>query len=1796
MSLLKPGYPEVHTSKLFNSAAGNFNALFPDFLDVILVYGDSASEIISGVQYSHRPPMKHDIDEDGERLYPVELSDKKDKSVPGISPLTPAGLAAFRDAERIFRERESTRRLERIGLLGCIIAHLSPTSKVALSALAGGRYEAAKVAHDPFALWQLVLQTHMHGSARTKQRQLADLVSLKQGTMSHPDYLFELRIRSRLVVAAFDSKKHPGYILIDDLLKNFYINGLDQVYFDRVISRLQESMPDATYEEATILAQQFALEHDSPLQASTSFAGKALVAEVSRTSAGRLQLGPYIEGSGFCSYCWARNYSNKHTLASCQWRLPPSARKKAIALIASSNVVSPSVPLSIAPQVVSVSTVSTDMALIDEYETSRYLAARQRLNMGPSTFMCNYAFTCASFLGSTFFYDNCCSFSLVNRISFLLESKLLDAPFRIGGIADGILVTHVGTLPIQLLPTGLNIAFFSAQAQSCLLSLGFIHRSGGSYSTTGTDGLLVRDAKGVLLDHAHLCDNNLYSVSLSRLSAAYPHVSSTAYVATVLHVDSDDSPIDDYSDRHGDAQSDFVVTTVSDNICFASAPLFSPSCAGLRSDLKDSSNNSNSHDDDCYYDGTRASLKAYQADKSSAVNIPGLIHSVVYDFNTVDMIHAIAVPSQDSLMMHFSRNKAFGAWQDGIEHVSAEQRERCERAEKLHCLAHISDDILAEALLGGEFQWAHITPADIRLNRRLRGACPHCLSSKLKNKSMPTSLTPPAVAVGDCICFDLKALIVKSPGGNLNSLRSVDEFSGDLQITPMLNKSAVSIFNSIMYLVHTRYNAYGHRVSTMVADSEPALLPVIPLLGMHGILLTLCPPGQHQQRIERCIGFTDDRKVALLYELPYYLPPQYDVFADRWICDIANSVPNSHSRPSTPDVLVTGARRVPHYLFPGLKFGDVCMVQHFAIKRAVEAKLSEVPVKNIPDAEIGVCLGYSSEVPGAYSFLLSNGQILPRTVAGLVQVHPFDWKVKKVYRAELSLPSVDPRRRGATVVQNQLSPDDNNLSSTSNVVHDTLSPANVHSNVVHDTVSPVGSPISAVVDVPVFAAVPVIPDVAPASSVAEISLPSVVSIPSVIVSTPVQLKSVNRFGREIKPLGYWAKMAVVSSGVKILDPDGDWLVPTRVVKQVNAKAAYTAAVAAANLYAPVFVSTSVVPPISVSPVIRYSPKSPDVPNVPSDKLTTSERFLLDAVIEENKAYFASHPCNWYDIASEEDISLQDCCQYLHPSMAFVARTDLHQLKPQEVIKCKEMVLRRAYQTMSMDRLVVATAEHISKLQRLGCLGAQVFHQKDLPSGAIVIGAQVLYKLKDDDRFTCRIAGRGDMLPVDPSVLSFAAVASDGDKSFALAAMQAHCRIREEELFISDADVHDAFPQIARPSSSVRLWLKFPVNLPHALAGSFLEIKGALPGLTESNRLFDLELARVLTQDAGFMNHISSPRTFVKVDPLYPELKCIINTHVDDLRFVHNSPSIARTAIVALEARFGILRVNAPSLTFTGIECQQLSTGAVMQSQNRYIVRLAESVGVAHLSPIQQPAPLDFFKLSVSVDDCVPFDVTQYQSLTGSLVQIKSRDDIKHFVSHLCSRNASPDTGDYIKALHVLRYLHSTPEVGRVFSSDSLQLSCWADAAFANASEGRSIGAHFLSVGRNNAPFVSVVKLLAVPTSPTDAEYMNTCSAAKLVMHFRYLSEFLGWPQKSVPMYLDSQTAINLAEAPQISKKSLHLDVKYHYIRYCHLHGFINLVHVSGDKQRANILTKVLSKISYQRQRCALLNLESWKTS
>jgi hypothetical protein len=74
--------------------------------------------------------------------------------------------------------------------------------------------------------------------------------------------------------------------------------------------------------------------------------------------------------------------------------------------------------------------------------------------------------------------------------------------------------------------------------------------------------------------------------------------------------------------------------------------------------------------------------------------------------------------------------------------------------------------------------------------------------------------------------------------------------------------------------------------------------------------------------------------------------------------------------------------------------------------------------------------------------------------------------------------------------------------------------------------------------------------------------------------------------------------------------------------------------------------------------------------------------------------------------------------------------------------------------------------------------------------------------------------------------------------------------------------------------------------------------------------------------------------------------------------------------------------------------------------------------------------------------------------------------------------------------------------------------------------------------------------------------------------------------------MDSQTAINLAVAPEISKKSRFLAVKHHYIRERITEGDIQPLKISSAGQRADSITKIFPPARMIANYTNLLNLNS----
>jgi hypothetical protein len=69
----------------------------------------------------------------------------------------------------------------------------------------------------------------------------------------------------------------------------------------------------------------------------------------------------------------------------------------------------------------------------------------------------------------------------------------------------------------------------------------------------------------------------------------------------------------------------------------------------------------------------------------------------------------------------------------------------------------------------------------------------------------------------------------------------------------------------------------------------------------------------------------------------------------------------------------------------------------------------------------------------------------------------------------------------------------------------------------------------------------------------------------------------------------------------------------------------------------------------------------------------------------------------------------------------------------------------------------------------------------------------------------------------------------------------------------------------------------------------------------------------------------------------------------------------------------------------------------------------------------------------------------------------------------------------------------------------------------------------------------------------------------------------------VPLLCDNESAIKLANNPVNHSRTKHIDIRHHFLRDHEAKGDIALIHVSTDKQLADIFTKPLDELRF----CAL---------
>ena len=111
---------------------------------------------------------------------------------------------------------------------------------------------------------------------------------------------------------------------------------------------------------------------------------------------------------------------------------------------------------------------------------------------------------------------------------------------------------------------------------------------------------------------------------------------------------------------------------------------------------------------------------------------------------------------------------------------------------------------------------------------------------------------------------------------------------------------------------------------------------------------------------------------------------------------------------------------------------------------------------------------------------------------------------------------------------------------------------------------------------------------------------------------------------------------------------------------------------------------------------------------------------------------------------------------------------------------------------------------------------------------------------------------------------------------------------------------------------------------------------------------------------------------------------------------------------------------------------------------------------------------------------------------------------------------------------------------------------------------------------------------------SEAEYFALAEAIKEVLFLRQVQEIMEpWMRvDAVNVYEDNERAIQLATNKHSSRRTKHIDVKYHLVRDACDAGKVRVVYVRSEDQHADLLTKPLDVKRFHRHRKQCLMLDS----
>ncbi|MBW0502460.1 hypothetical protein O181_042175 [Austropuccinia psidii MF-1] len=310
--------------------------------------------------------------------------------------------------------------------------------------------------------------------------------------------------------------------------------------------------------------------------------------------------------------------------------------------------------------------------------------------------------------------------------------------------------------------------------------------------------------------------------------------------------------------------------------------------------------------------------------------------------------------------------------------------------------------------------------------------------------------------------------------------------------------------------------------------------------------------------------------------------------------------------------------------------------------------------------------------------------------------------------------------------------------------------------------------------------------------------------------------------------------------------------------------------------------------------------------------------------------------------------------------------------------------------------------------------------------------------------------------------------------------------------------------------------------------------------------------------------------------------CLVHVHVDDMTIV--SPNVSRFKKLITQ-RYEMEDLG-PLQHILGVKAVR-SSDSLCLSQTSMIQKILVEFGMQNAHSVSTPMDPGVYLSTANDEDHSLFLAlnVNYRRAVGLInyLAISTRPDLAFPVSLLSQHLEKPGIQHWRAFKRLLRYLVGTQHLGLTLSPTNIHIHTYADASYANCPSTRRSHTGLLVYLGNNLIHWKSRRQSSVSSSSTEAEYKALYEGGQQILWFRQLLLDMSFSVSSSTLSLlgDNQPSISLAKNPMSSNRTMHIDVKYHWLREQLSLNLFTLSYVPTTAMHADLLTKALHRVKHQ---------------